>query len=133
MVLGAMDALTGCLRRGGCAVVPGLSQDHYFFTLLTSVAGGVVAGAVSRLEPQGFVKNKVTYLALFSPLWGPLFIAFGLGPIWTRTDDTAPLLANCLAFLATVLAVGWGQDLVARLAGVGPNAPGGSMFESDED
>lgn len=132
-MLSAVDALTVCLRRNGCAVVPGLSEDHYLFTLLTSVAGGVVAGAVSRLEPQGFVKNKQTYLALFAPLWGPLFVSFGLGPILARTDDTAPLLANCLAFLVTVLAVGWGQDVVARVAGVGPTAPGGSMFESDED
>lgn len=52
-VMNMMDALSGCLARGGCAVVPGLSLDHYYFTLVTSLAGGVIAGAASRLEPQG--------------------------------------------------------------------------------
>lgn len=36
-VMGALDALTGCLAKGGCAVVPGLSQDHYFFTLVRAL------------------------------------------------------------------------------------------------
>lgn len=32
---------------------------------------------------------------LFSPLWGTLFVSFGLGPIFTRTDD--PLVSAALA------------------------------------
>ena len=52
-MLSIMDALTGCLAKGGCAVVPGLSPDHYFFTLGVSMAGGLVAGAACKLEPTG--------------------------------------------------------------------------------
>ena len=52
-VLSIVDALTGCLAKGGCAVVPGLSPDHYFFTLGVSMAGGLVAGAACKLEPTG--------------------------------------------------------------------------------
>lgn len=43
-----------CLGKpGGCLVVPGVPDEQYYFTLLTSVAGGLVAGFVSKLEPQG--------------------------------------------------------------------------------
>lgn len=52
-VLNMVDTLSGCLARGGCTVVPGLSWDHYYFTLAVSVAGGVIAGAASKLEPSG--------------------------------------------------------------------------------
>lgn len=52
-VMNMVDTLTGCLARGGCAVVPGLSADHYYFTLAVSIAGGVIAGAASKLEPSG--------------------------------------------------------------------------------
>ena len=52
-VLSIVDALTGCLAKGGCAVVPGLSSDHYAFTLGVSMAGGLVAGAACKLEPTG--------------------------------------------------------------------------------
>jgi hypothetical protein len=93
-VLGALDALTSCLAAGGCAVVPGLTTDHYFFTLAVSVAGGVVAGAAARLEPQGFVQRRAVWVLLFAPLWGSLFINFGLGPVVTRTDDVLPVLGN---------------------------------------
>ena len=36
---------------------------------------------------------------LFAPLWGTLFISFGIGPIVTRTQDKLPLLQNFVAFL----------------------------------
>lgn len=43
-----------CLGRpNGCVVVPGLPEEQYYFTLITSIAGGLVAGFVSKLEPQG--------------------------------------------------------------------------------
>ena len=48
---------------------------------------------------QGLVKRRWIWLLLFSPLWGSLFINFGLGPIVSRTDDITPLLANTAAFL----------------------------------
>ena len=39
--------------RPPCVQVPGISSDMYFFTLGTSIAGGLVVGFVDRLEPQG--------------------------------------------------------------------------------
>ena len=72
---------------------------QYYFTLWTSIAGGVIAGAASRIEPQGFVQRRWVWVLLFSPLWGALFVNFGLGPIVSRTQDTGPILANTAAFL----------------------------------
>ncbi|GIL97012.1 hypothetical protein Vretimale_2731 [Volvox reticuliferus] len=44
----------GCLGQpDGCTVVPGLPEEQYYFTLVTSFGGGLVAGFVSKLEPQG--------------------------------------------------------------------------------
>ncbi len=57
-------------------------------------------GAVSRLEPQGIVQRRWIWILLFSPLWGSLFISFGLGPIVSRTDDKQLLFQNTAAFLA---------------------------------
>ena len=95
-VLSMMDSLTGCLAQGGCFAVPGLSMDHYLFTLALSVAGGVVAGSAARLEPQGFVQRRGVWVLLFAPLWATLFINFGLvsGAAHTRAENRA--LAACL-------------------------------------
>lgn len=50
----AMSALVDCLGRDeGCKVVPGLPQEQYIATLACSIAGGLVAGFVSKIEPQG--------------------------------------------------------------------------------
>ncbi|MFM6219612.1 MAG: TPM domain-containing protein, partial [Dolichospermum sp.] len=35
---------------------------------------------------------------IFSPLWGMLFIAFGIAPVITRTSDWLPLVRNISAF-----------------------------------
>eukprot|EP01023_Acetabularia_acetabulum_P004392 TRINITY_DN11835_c0_g1_i2.p1 TRINITY_DN11835_c0_g1~~TRINITY_DN11835_c0_g1_i2.p1 ORF type:complete len:364 (-),score=30.16 TRINITY_DN11835_c0_g1_i2:761-1852(-) len=102
-----VDSIQTCLNRpAGCQVVPGLPENQYYFTLILSIAGGIVCGFVSRLEPQGFVKQRWVWVLLFSPLWASLFVSFGLGPIVTRTDDVTPLVANTAAFLATV-AIFW--------------------------
>eukprot|EP01026_Neomeris_dumetosa_P044244 TRINITY_DN37239_c1_g1_i1.p1 TRINITY_DN37239_c1_g1~~TRINITY_DN37239_c1_g1_i1.p1 ORF type:complete len:319 (+),score=16.11 TRINITY_DN37239_c1_g1_i1:28-984(+) len=99
-----VESLSTCLRRpDGCRVVPGLPQNQYIFTLIVSVAGGLICGFVSRLEPQGFIKQRWVWVLLFSPLWGSLFVSFGLGPIVSRTDDVLPLVGNTSAFLLTVL------------------------------
>ena len=46
-----------------------------------------------------------TWVLLLSPLWVILFVALGMGPIITRTNDVLPLLRNVLGFLgAAVLA-----------------------------
>jgi VIT1/CCC1 family predicted Fe2+/Mn2+ transporter len=35
---------------------------------------------------------------IFSPLWGILFLAFGLGPVVTRTSDWLPVVRNVAGF-----------------------------------
>lgn len=55
-VMGALAALTDCLGRdGGCAVVPGLPPEQYTATLVCAATGGLVAGFVGRIEPQGML------------------------------------------------------------------------------
>ncbi|GAX79041.1 hypothetical protein CEUSTIGMA_g6481.t1 [Chlamydomonas eustigma] len=99
-VLNSLSALTGCLEAPeGCVVVPGVPSDQYVFTLCTSIAGGIVAGASSRIKPQGFVQRSFVWVLLFSPLWASLFISFGLGPLVSRTSDLTPVLSNTAAFL----------------------------------
>jgi hypothetical protein len=98
-----IDALTTCLRREeGCRVVPGLANDEYYFTLGASIAGGIVAGAAFRIQPQGWVKQSYVWALLFSPLWFVLFFSFGIGPVVTRTSDVMPVVGNCLGFLGAV-------------------------------
>lgn len=116
-VMGMMDALTGCLAAGGCFAVPGLSADHYFFTLVLSIAGGVIAGSAARIEPQGFVQRREVWILLFSPLWATLFVSFGLGPVLSRTSDVLPLVGNTLGFAAAAAAVGWQRD-IAKATGL---------------
>ncbi|KAI8476668.1 MAG: hypothetical protein J3K34DRAFT_373727 [Monoraphidium minutum] len=97
----AVGALTQCLAAPeGCKVVPGLPSDQYYFTLAFSVAGGLIAGFVSKLEPQGIVQRRWVWLLIFSPLWAPLFINFGLGPVVSRTSDVAPVAGNFAGFVA---------------------------------
>ena len=97
-VLGAIDALEGCLQKGGCAVVPGLPREQWILTLITSILGGVICGfaAQPRKEGQGIAWQ---WALLFSPLWGILFIAFGLGPVVTRTPELLPVIRNVLGFV----------------------------------
>ena len=97
-VLGAINALETCLNRGGCAVVPGLPREQWILTLITSVLGGVICGfaAQPRKEGQGIAWQ---WALLFSPLWGILFIAFGLGPVVTRTPELLPVIRNVSGFL----------------------------------
>ncbi|KAG2440203.1 hypothetical protein HXX76_004315 [Chlamydomonas incerta] len=93
------QVLMECLGKpGGCLVVPGVPDEQYYFTLITSVAGGLVAGFVAKLEPQGFVQSRWVWVLLFSPVWGSLYINFGLGPIVSRTEDKLPILQNTLGF-----------------------------------
>ena len=46
------------------------------------------------------VQRQWVWLLVFSPLWAPLFINIGLGPIVSRTSDIGPILGNCAGFLA---------------------------------
>lgn len=97
-VLGAINALEACLEKGGCAVVPGLPREQWILTLITSILGGVICGfaAQPRREGQGIAWQ---WALLFSPLWGILFIAFGLGPVVTRTPELLPVVRNVLGFV----------------------------------
>lgn len=97
-VLGAINALETCLERGGCAVVPGLPREQWILTLVTSILGGVICGfaAQPRKEGGGIAWQ---WALLFSPLWGILFIAFGLGPVVTRTPEILPVVRNVAGFV----------------------------------
>jgi energy-converting hydrogenase Eha subunit A len=78
-------------------VVPGLPREQWILTLITSVVGGLVFGfaAIPRKEGQSFAWQ---WVLIISPLWFILFIAFGIGPVVTRTSDWLPLLRNFMGF-----------------------------------
>lgn len=96
-IIQAIQSLEGCLRKGGCNVVPGLPREQWILTLVCSALGGVIMGFAgqSRNERQAF---SWQWALMFSPLWGILFIAFGLGPVVTRTPELLPVVRNVLAF-----------------------------------
>jgi hypothetical protein len=101
-ILSALESIQGCLRQGGCNVVPGLPQEQWVLTLITSIVGGVICGfaAHPRKPGQGFAWQ---WVLIFSPLWGILFFAFGIGPVVTRTSDWLPLTRNVAGFLIGAL------------------------------
>jgi hypothetical protein len=113
-VLGAIGALQTCLRRNGCLVVPGLPQEQWILTLVTSVIGGIICGFAAHPRKEGQIVAW-QWALIFSPLWGILFIAFGIAPVITRTSEWLPLVRNIAGF-----AIG---ALVAFLAPVLGNNP----------
>ena len=95
----ALETAKTCLtREGGCIVVPGLPREQWILTLISSILGGVICGfaAVPRKEDQVFAWQ---WALILSPLWGILFLAFGVGPVVTRTSDWLPLFRNVMGFL----------------------------------
>ena len=102
-IVDALSAVQGCLERGGCQVVPGLPQEQWLLTLCTSLLGGLIVGFAAYPRKEGH-KVEWAWVLLLSPLWGLLFIVFGLGPVLTRTSDWLPISRNCLGFLAAALA-----------------------------
>lgn len=100
----SVDTVKGCLAKGGCSVVPGLPREQWILTLITSVVGGVVFGLAARPRKEDQV-IAWQWALIFSPLWGILFIAFGIGPVVTRTADWLPLLRNVLGFMLGALVV----------------------------
>jgi hypothetical protein len=96
-ILQALGSVETCLKQGGCNVVPGLPREQWILTLITSIVGGAVFGfaAQPRKDGQGFAWQ---WALIFSPLWGILFIAFGIGPVVTRTSDWLPLFRNVAGF-----------------------------------
>lgn len=96
-IIEALSSVETCLRRGGCNVVPGLPREQWILTLITSVIGGVVCGfAAQPRKPGQLVAWQ--WALVFSPLWGILFIAFGIAPVVTRTAEWLPLLRNVAGF-----------------------------------
>eukprot|EP00741_Cyanophora_paradoxa_P004318 tig00000792_g4192.t1 len=98
----ALLAIETCLEReGGCRAVPGISTEQYNITLATSLIGGFFAGLGLRVGQREGEARRLNWawFALFSPLWGTLFIGFGVGPIVSRTPDILPLAQNTAAFV----------------------------------
>lgn len=52
-VVNTVDTMIKCFDLGGCAVVPGLPENQYELTLITSLIGGCVFGFSTTLRPQG--------------------------------------------------------------------------------
>jgi hypothetical protein len=96
-ILRSLESIETCLRQGGCSVVPGLPREQWILTLVTSILGGVVCGFAAHPRRPGQVFSW-QWALIFSPLWGILFIAFGIGPVVSRTTDWLPLLRNVAGF-----------------------------------
>ncbi|PSO58021.1 MAG: methanol dehydrogenase [Cyanobacteria bacterium QH_9_48_43] len=101
-IIQSIETIKNCLRESGCSVVPGLPREQWILTLITSVVGGLVLGfaGTPRKEGQTFAWQ---WALIFSPLWGILFIAFGIGPVVTRTSEWLPLFRNVLGFMFGIL------------------------------
>jgi hypothetical protein len=96
-ILQALESIQTCLRRGGCRVVPGLPQEQWILTLITSIVGGIICGFAAHPRKPGEVFSW-QWVLIFSPLWGILFIAFGIAPVISRTTDWLPLFRNGAGF-----------------------------------
>lgn len=97
-ILSAIDAITTCLAKDGCAVVPGIPQEQWILTLITSIVGGVVFGFAGHPRKDGEI-FAWKWALIFTPLWGMLFISFGLGPVLTRTSEWMPVVRNVAGFV----------------------------------
>jgi hypothetical protein len=103
-IVQSLETVKNCLNQGGCKVVPGLPREQWILTLATSIVGGLICGfaAIPRKEGQVFAWQ---WVLIMSPLWGILFIAFGIGPVVSRTSDWLPLLRNFMGFAIGALVV----------------------------
>lgn len=101
-ILQALESVKTCLRRGGCQVVPGLPREQWILTLITSIVGGLVCGFAAQPRKEGQI-IAWQWMLIFSPLWSILFIAFGIGPVVTRTSEWLPLFRNVAGFLVGAL------------------------------
>nr|WP_263972451.1 TPM domain-containing protein [Pseudanabaena yagii] len=97
-ILSSIDAITTCLEQDGCAVVPGIPQEQWILTLITSIVGGVVFGFAGHPRKEGEI-FAWKWALIFTPLWGMLFISFGLGPVLTRTNEWVPIVRNVAGFV----------------------------------
>lgn len=97
-ILSSIDAIATCLDQDGCAVVPGIPQEQWILTLITSIVGGVVFGFAGHPRKEGEI-FAWKWALIFTPLWGMLFISFGLGPVLTRTNEWVPVVRNVAGFV----------------------------------
>ncbi len=102
-IIQTIQTLELCLRRGGCNVVPGLPREQWILTLVSSIVGGLVAGFAGQPRKSGQI-FAWQWSLLLSPLWGILFIAFGVAPVITRTSEWLPLARNVVGFIGGGLA-----------------------------
>ncbi|BAU14165.1 hypothetical protein LEP3755_47100 [Leptolyngbya sp. NIES-3755] len=102
-IIQALESVKGCLRQGGCSVVPGLPREQWLLTLVTSTVGGLVFGFAAQPRKEGQI-FAWQWALIFSPLWGILFLAFGVGPVVTRTSEWLPLFRNVAGFAIGALA-----------------------------
>jgi hypothetical protein len=101
-VIDSLESVKTCLRQGGCQVVPGLPKEQWILTLATSMLGGIICGFAAQPRKSGQVFSW-QWALIFSPLWGILFVAFGLGPVVTRTSEWLPVFRNVAGFFIGVL------------------------------
>jgi hypothetical protein len=101
-IVSAIESLKTCLRQGGCRVVPGLPREQWILTLVTSILGGIILGFAAHPRKEGQIVAW-QWALIFSPLWGILFISFGIGPVVSRTADWLPLVRNVSGFLIGAL------------------------------
>lgn len=113
-ILQSLGSIETCLRQGGCRVVPGLPQEQWILTLITSVLGGIICGFAAQPRRKGQI-FAWQWALIFSPLWGILFIAFGLGPVVARTSEWLPLVRNIAGFLIGAL-VAYLSPVITRSA-----------------
>ncbi len=101
-IVESLETVKQCLIKGGCSVVPGLPREQWILTLITSVVGGLICGfaAVPRKPGQVFAWQ---WVLIISPLWGILFIAFGMGPVLSRTSEFLPIFRNIIGFVLGAL------------------------------
>ncbi|MEL6441559.1 MAG: TPM domain-containing protein [Cyanobacteria bacterium J06621_8] len=97
-IVEALGAVKGCLVQNGCTAVPGLPQEQWILTLISSIVGGVILGVAVIPRKEGQVIAWQWGL-IMSPLWGILFIAFGMGPVVVRTPEVLPLFRNVIGFM----------------------------------
>ncbi|MEM8673699.1 MAG: TPM domain-containing protein [Cyanobacteria bacterium P01_G01_bin.67] len=97
-IVEALESVKGCLLKNGCTAVPGLPQEQWILTLISSIVGGVILGVavIPRQEDQVIAWQ---WGLIMSPLWGILFIAFGMGPVVIRTPEFLPLFRNIIGFM----------------------------------
>jgi hypothetical protein len=101
-IVSAIDSIETCLLQGGCRVVPGLPREQWILTLVTSAIGGIILGFAAHPRKEGQIVAW-QWALIFSPLWGILFISFGIGPVVSRTSDWLPLVRNIAGFLIGAL------------------------------